>query len=197
MSEEWRTTPSELPCINPRIAFRDISRATDTRTTRIALIPPRVAITNKGPYLLRIRGDAIDEAFLLGMMSSVPFDWFSRRYVEVNLNFFILNPLPIPRPELDDPLRLRVIGIAGRLASQDARFANWASQVGVECGELSDDEKRSMMMELDAVVAHLYGLSERQLESIYRTFHHDGTVDGEPWEQRYDAVIEHYRRWTD
>jgi hypothetical protein len=197
MSEEWRTTPSALPCLNARIAFRDVTRSTDTRTTRIALLPPNRAITNKGPYLLKIRGDEIDEAFVLAIMSSTQFDWFSRRYVEINLNFFILNPLPIPRPEQDDPLRLRAIQLAGRLAAHDSRLSNWAAAVGVECGELNTDEKRVMVMELDAVIAHLYGLSERQLESIYRTFHHDGTVDGEPWQERFDAVIEHYRRWSE
>jgi hypothetical protein len=197
MSEEWRTTPSALPCLNARIAFRDVTRSTDTRTTRIALLPPNRAITNKGPYLLKIRGDEIDEAFILAIMASTQFDWFSRRYVEINLNFFILNPLPIPRPEQDDPLRLRAIQLAGRLAAHDSRLSNWAAAVGVECGELNTDEKRVMVMELDAVIAQLYGLSERQLESIYRTFHHDGTVDGEPWQERFDAVIEHYRRWSE
>ncbi|MDE0024500.1 MAG: hypothetical protein OXP69_08820 [Spirochaetaceae bacterium] len=34
-----------LPCFAPRVAFRDVSRATDTRTVRAALIPPRVLIT--------------------------------------------------------------------------------------------------------------------------------------------------------
>lgn len=34
-----------LPCYQPRIAFRDVSRATDTRTVRLALIPAKVFIS--------------------------------------------------------------------------------------------------------------------------------------------------------
>ena len=197
MDEDWRHNPSTLPCLNPRIAFRDVVRNSDRRTTIATLIPPNTTITNKGPYLLRIRGDEKDEAYLLSIMASIPFDWFSRRYVELNLNFFILNPLPVPRPQENDLLRLRAIELAGRLSSQDLRFEKWAKAVGVECGELGEGEKRELILELDSVVAHLYGLSERQLESIYRTFHHDGTVDGEPWRQRFDAVINYYRRWNE
>ena len=128
-------------------------------------------------------------------MGSIPFDWFSRRYVELHLNYFILNPLPVPRPEQNAPLRLRAVQLAGRLTAHDDRLSSWATAVGVECGELSDANKRDLVLELDAVAAHLFGLSERQLESIYRTFHHDGTVEGEPWQERFDAVIKHYRRW--
>ena len=197
MNGDWRGTPSALPCLNPRIAFRDIVRSSDRRTTIATLIPPNTTITNKGPYLLRIRGNEKDEALLLSIMASIPFDWFSRRYVELSMNFFILNPLPVPRPKENNPLRLKAIELGGRLSSQDQRFDKWAETVGVECGKLGDEEKRELILELDSVVAHMYGLSERQLESIYRTFHHDGTVDGEPWRQRFDAVIEHYRRWSE
>jgi len=48
-------------------------------------------------------------------------------------------------------------------------------------------------LELDAVVALLFGLTEVQLRAIFRTFHHDDTVDGEPWEPRFNAVMEYYR----
>ena len=71
---------------------------------RAALIPPEVLIPNKGPYFLWPRGDEKDQAFLLGVLSSIPLDWYARRFVEVNLNFFILNPFPIPRPQRRSPI---------------------------------------------------------------------------------------------
>ena len=131
---------------------------------------------------------------MLSVMSSIIFDWYSRRYVELNLNFFILNPLPVPRPERDHPLRQRAIEIAGRLSAHDYRLEAWAKKVGVQCGEPDPVEKRNMIFELDAVVALLYGLNEVQLKAIFRTFHHDGTVDGEPWEARFNAAMEYYRQ---
>ena len=66
-SKEWVDDSATLPCRAPRIAFRDVTRSTDTRTVRAALIPPEVVITNKGPFLLWPRGDERDEAYLLGV----------------------------------------------------------------------------------------------------------------------------------
>ena len=189
-----RNSSETLPCCNPRIAFRDVTNRLNNRTTVVALLPPEIVLTNKGPYLLRIRGNEADEAYLLSVMASTFFDWFSRRYVERNLNFFILNPLPIPRPGNGSKLRQRAIELAGRLAAQDSRLNSWAASVGVECGELTDIEMRNMIMELDAVVARLFGLSEQHIRTIYRTFHHNGTVDEEPWASRFNAVMEHYNQ---
>ena len=182
--------PKTLPCFAPRIAFRDVSRATDSRTVRVALVPPNVFITHKGPYFLWPRGEEKDQAFLLGILSSLLLDWYARRFVEVTLAFFILNPFPIPRPQRSNSFWKRAVKLAGRLACPDKRFANWAKAVGVECGPLAADEKEDMIHELDAVVAHLYGLSELQLVHIFETFH-----EGWDYQERLDGVRRHFHEW--
>ncbi len=181
---------STLPCFRPRVAFRDISRATDSRTVRVALVPPQVFVANQAPYLLWPRGDEKDEAFLLGILSSIPLDWYARRFVETHVNYYVFNPFPIPRPPRDDPRWRRVVALAGRLACPDDRFAEWAEAVGVECGPLAEEEKQEMINELDAVVARLYGLSEAQLVHIFETFH-----EGWDFEERLREVLVHFRAW--
>ncbi len=182
--------PETLPPNFARIAFRDISRATDSRTIRVALIPPKVFITNKGPYLLWPRGDECDQAYLLGVLSSLPLDWYARRFVETSVNFFILNPLPVPRPARDDERWQHVVLLAGRLAAVDDRFADWARAVSVVCGPLDAAARRDHIHELDAVVAHLYGLTERQLVHIFETFH-------KAWDfaDRLKATLKHFHTW--
>ena len=123
--------PDTLPCHASRLAFRDVARATDSRTVIACLVPPEVFITNKGPYFLWPRGDEMDQAFLLGVLSSIPLDWYARRVVEASLSFFIINAFPIPRPDRDNVLWKRVVEVAGRLASPDDRFASWAEAAGV------------------------------------------------------------------
>lgn len=179
-----------LPCFAPRIAFRDVARATDSRTIIAALLPPEIFLTNKAPYFLWPRGDERDQAFLLGVLSSIPLDWYARRFVEINVNFFILNPFPIPRPNGHSSLWQRIVELAGRLAAPDRRFATWARALGVKHGRLTDDEKADMIHELDAVVAHLYGLSEAQLRHIFETFH-------EGWEfgPRLEATLRYFASW--
>jgi hypothetical protein len=177
--------------MSARIAFHDVARNTDTRTVKVALVPPEVFITNAAPYFLWPRGDEKDAAFLLGVLASVPLDWYARRFVELHMNFFIVNPFPVPRPDRDKPLWQRTVALAGRLACPDKRFAKWAKAVGVEYGKLDAAKKDDMIAELDAVVAHLYGLSEPQLRHIFETFH-----EGWNYQPRLTAVLKHYKAWA-
>src|SRR5690606_24982383 len=110
------------------------------------------------PFLLRRGGHFHDEAFVLGVLSSIPFDWYARRIVELHLTFDLLGSMPVPQPPADDARRRRVVEIAGRLAAVDDRFAEWAEAVGVPVGSVTEEEKPELIAELDAVVAHLYGL---------------------------------------
>ncbi|RVQ66943.1 hypothetical protein EKN06_08315 [Croceicoccus ponticola] len=186
-SRSWRADPRNLPPNRARIIFRDIARSTDTRTLIAALAPPRVFLTNKAPYLLWPRGDEQDQAYLLGVMSSRSLDWYARRFVEIGMNFYIFNPFPVPRPSREHPLWQRCVAIAGRLACPDDRFVDWAAAVGVEVGPLSTEEKKVMTDELDAVVAHLYGLTADQLSHIFESFH-----EGWDYAPRLAAVMRHY-----
>ena len=92
-----------------------IARATDSRTVVAALPLPTSLRTTRLPSLVWPAGDDADVAYLLGVMSSVPFDWLARRRVEVNLNYFILNSLAVPRPPRTDARWQRTRGL-GRTA---------------------------------------------------------------------------------
>jgi hypothetical protein len=83
-----------------RVAFRDVSRATDSRTVRACLVPPEHFLTNKAPYLAFADDDPRAEAVCVALMNSLAFDWQARRFVETNLNFFVLELLCLPA--LDD-----------------------------------------------------------------------------------------------
>jgi len=179
-----------LSCQAPRIAFRDVTRATDTRTVRVALCPGRAFHANTAPVVLWARGDERDQAYLLGVLSSRPLDWYGRRSVEIHVNFHIFNSLPMPRPPRTSPLWKRTVELAGRLACLDERFADFARAVGVKCGPLGPDEKQDHIHELDAVVAHLYGLDAAQLRHVFETFH-------EGWDCTSDlaATLAHFDAW--
>ena len=183
----------KLPMDRARIAFRDIARATDKRTSIACLIPPGVATVHQAPLLVNCGSNLHAEAFLLGVMASIPFDWSARRLVELHMTFEILNALPVPRFEQDSLLAQRVVQISGRLAAVDDRYADWAAEVGVPVGSVkSQAEKDDLIAELDALVSLLYGLSENQVEHVFETFHR-----GWDYQPRLDAVLKHYRVWRD
>ena len=191
-TKDWIDDPDTLPCLRPRVAFRDVARATDTRTVIAALVPGGLVVTHQAPYLLWPRGDARDHAFLLGVLSSMVLDWYARRVVELHLTFHILNNFPIPEAGLDcDPVARRVVEIAGRLAAVDERYAEWADEVGVPVGSVVDAAaKQDLICELDTCVALLYDLDEDDLAVVYETFH-----EGADYTKRHRAVLAHFRDW--
>jgi len=190
LTQQELCDPATLPCRSPRIAFRDVTRATDSRTVHCALVPPEVILANQAPYLVRVVGDERDEAYLLGVMSSLPFDWYARRYVETHLNFHVLYPFPVPKPKREDSLRRRVEVLSGSMASTDDRFCQWAQAVGVKVGGVTDaDHQSDCISELDAAVALLYGLAESDLIQLFETFH-----VGWDYSSRLEAVLVHFRR---
>ena len=97
-----RTT---LPCLAPRIAFRDITNRTNQRTVIACLVPPEVLIIgNQGAILFCGRAATRrTKRFLLGVLCSIPLDWYARRFVEITRQLSLsFNPFPIPRPTRDD-----------------------------------------------------------------------------------------------
>lgn len=190
-AREWAEDPATLPCRHPRIAFRDVTNRTNTRTVIPALLPPNVIVTNAAPYFLWPRGDERDQAYLLGVLSSIPLDWYARSVVEMHVNFHLLNAFPVPNPEREDRRRRRVEEISGRFAAVDARYARWAAAAGVEVGGVTQVEQDDLIAELDAVVSHLYELDRSQVEHIFATFHR-----GWDYSDRLARVLAHYDRWA-
>lgn len=200
-SDVWRAffrpevlqSPGTLPQHRPRILFRDVTNRLNGRTVIVCLAPPHVFAHNKAPSLLWPSGDERDQAYLLGVMSSLVFDWFARRRVERNLNFFILNSLPVPRPPRNDQRWQRAVELAGRLASVDDRYAEFATATGVTPGPVEPGQKAAMIAELDAVIAHIYGLDRAGLKLMFEDF---AATEAGLSPARRAAVLEHFDRWT-
>ena len=160
--------PETHPMNHCRIAFRDVTRSTDSRTVILCLIPPRTPLTNSAPYLVFAGWGSLAQASLLGILNSVPFDWVARRYVETHLNFYVLNSLTFPSQ--DDTPWQSIGELTARLSCIDERFADFAAEAGVEYGPLTDAQRSDMRAEIDALVARAYGLTEDELRFIFTDF---------------------------
>lgn len=158
-----------------RIAFRDVTNRTNSRTVLACLIPPEHFLTNKAPYLVFIEEDPPSEAACLALLNSLVFDWQARRFVETNVNFFILEGLKLPSLTEDDVQALAVP--AARLSCPDERFAEFAEATGVECGPLDEGERDALRVEIDARVARIWGLTEEELEIVFSDFTLDAVPD--------------------
>jgi hypothetical protein len=159
-----------------RVAFRDVSRATDSRTVRACFVPPGVFLTNTAPYLAFAAGDDRTRAAALGIMNSLAFDWQARRFVEIHLNFFILEGLVVP--DLTDDDLAAVTEAPARLSCVDERFAELAEAIGVDLDPLRDDEREGLRVEIDARVARAWSLTSEDLEVLLADFTTDAVPPG-------------------
>ena len=164
--------PLTLPFLHPRVAFRAVSRGTDSRTVIGCLIPPRTPLTDRAPYIAFHLWDALEQSFVLGVFNSVPFDWQARRCVETTLSYFILNALTFP--PLEDTPWQRIARLSARLSCIDERFAEFAADIEVECGPLTDTQRYAMKAEIDVLVARAYELKVDELRFIFTDFKEKG-----------------------
>lgn len=188
-AESWRSDPASHPVHHPRIAFRDVTNRTNRRTLIAALIPPKVITTQTAPWILWYVSDQKEqrEALLLGILCSLPLDWWARRFVEGHVDAEAFNCLRLPAAPLENPAARRIAQLAGRLAAQDDRFAEWAKPIGVEPKRLRPDEQDDLIAEVDASVALLYGLEEVDLVHIFETFH-----EGWDYAERLRQTLGHF-----
>lgn len=168
---EWdRDLGGVLPYRRARLAFRGITRPTDRRTSIAAVIPPGTVLTNIAPYVLMPVGYEAFEAYLCGVMNSVPFDWYARKFIETQMNFHFVRAFPVPGSPTD-VRGARLIELVASLSALDARFDAWREGLGVETHSLSAEQRSAAVVEVDAIVALQYGLERVQLEHVFATFH--------------------------
>ena len=130
------------------------------------------------------------EALLVGTLSSIPLDWYARKFVESSLMTHLLHALPIPEFK-DSSIESRTVHLAGSLAAVDSQYSHWANAVGVQVGTLTDPKEREhAIFELDALVSLAYGLERSQVEHIFETFHR-----GWDYAPRLAKVLEFYDEW--
>ena len=160
--------PSTHPIHRARVAFRDVTNRTNSRTAITCLVPPRTPLTHTAPYLVFPNGGPQEEAYTLGLLNSLPFDWQARRYVESHLTYFILDLLCFPPDDVVD--HEGIAERAARLSCVDERYAAFALEAGVAYGPLRADERDRLRAEIDALVARAYDLSAADLEFLFADF---------------------------
>lgn len=158
-----------------RLGFRRIARTTDSRTLIAAIVPPRslcdsVALVEDG-------GNARDAItlYLSALFNSLALDYVLRQKIATTVNMFYLYQLPVPRLAPGHPLFDAIVPRAARLTCTRPEFAGlWQEVMGEEWtaagGATDPAERQALRDELDALVAHLYGLSRDDFAHILGAF---------------------------
>ena len=174
--------------LNWFVSFRNIARATDSRTM-IATGIPKVGIANSAPLLVWDQTQAPIEqsALLLGNLGVTVLDYASRQKVQgTNLNWYIVEQLPMIPPSKyietkfgqknAEQIVKEIVLELTYTAHDMAAFAvdmGFVSKNGKVKKPFTWNNKRRLNLraKLDAVYFFLYGLTNRKdIEYIYSTF---------------------------
>lgn len=160
------------------IGFRDVTNATNERTCVASLMPSTSGAGDKAPLVFTSRG-LIPSCALLAMMSSLTFDFVARQKVGgSSMGFFMMKQLPFLTPEQiqESGYEQDIVERVARLCWFNHDLDGWMEELREECPAeynlpeepvIWDEAKRSVWQaELDAIFAHLYGLTTEDLRYI-------------------------------
>lgn len=160
------------------IGFRNITNSTNERTFILSPIPDAYGVGNSATLLFVERG-TMPGAILLGMMSSLPFDYAIRQKVGgINMSTFFVKQFPVLTPEQvsSSGYERDIVERVARLCWFNHDLDGWMEELREECPEeyslpeepvVWNEEQRAVWQaELDAIFAHLYGLSTEDLRYI-------------------------------
>lgn len=174
-----------------RIFFRDVARSTDPRTAIVCLLPPFHFSLEGSPFLRIEPYDSRFQAFLLAVMSSIPFDWVVRRWVELHLKFYIINDMPIPEFDSNSSLHRELVRMAVSLVPRTPDYAPWVGSVAETPSlEHGSEGQGELVARLDALVSLAYGLEREHVQHIFETFHR-----GWDYGPRLARVLEFFDEW--
>ena len=171
------------------IGFRDVTRATDTRTF-LATILPRVGATNKVPLVIT-NAPMLRDLCLLANLNSMPLDYCTKqKFGGISLNFFIVEQLPVLTPDTYDKpcpwdrrttleawISERVLKLTCTAEDMlplaeacDFTSGSFQTEYGGRLNKWDEAERAELMAELDAAFFHLYGIVRDDVEYILSTF---------------------------
>lgn len=165
-------------------AFRDVTNATNERTCVASLVPGGVyAAGHKLPLIFNER-ELVPGLCPAAIMSSIPFDYIARQKVGgSSMAFFIMKQMPFPTPDqIPDTLKWEMAKRVIELTYFNHDMDAWAEELWEEMTEeqqnempnvgrkepfIFDPDRRAILQaELDAIVAHLFGLTTDELRYI-------------------------------
>jgi len=162
------------------LAWRDIARATDVRTTIAAVLGAEASPEGGALLMLSARG-ARASAVLLAVLNSFVFDFVARQKVGgTHLKYFTMRQLPVPAPDTagrDAPwcrgqsIADWIVGRVVWLTDSADDMRGWVDELGA-AGSIQSrlGPREAVRAELDAGLFHLYGVERDDVEYILDTF---------------------------
>ena len=184
-----------------RVVHRRIAAATNERTLISAIVSPQNACeVNATVVLVTENTDEAIKPYVCALLNSFVLDFVIRYKIAQTLNMFYMYQLPLPRLNPGNPFFDAIAPRAARLTCTRVEFADlWREVMGEDWDESSgatdSAERQRLRDEIDAIVAHLYGLSRADFDHILGTFPLVFPDDDEGWRKR-EELLATYDVWA-
>jgi hypothetical protein len=165
-----------------RIGFCDVASPTNERTLVAALIPPGPICGHKVPTIVFEAGFEWAYPYWLAVANSFAMDFIARKKVSLSMSYTVLDSLPFPRLNSDDPRVRLLVPLVLRLtctSPEMTEFWNLLAKQGwvdpVAEGQLpglrEEEDRLLAKAEIDAIVARtIFDLSRTEMEYVLDTF---------------------------
>ena len=160
-----------------RLAFRRVSAPTNMRSIIVSIIPPQrfhidtlrsVVLTRNGKFEC---GNEYNRrtAYLCGILNSTVFDFAARTKMQIDTPT-IIKSISIPDRSHSD----EIAELAAKLSVGSDEFEGFADSLRVDNVSLTSPERIHTMANLDALVAHAYGLTREEYQVVLDSFKFTG-----------------------
>jgi hypothetical protein len=156
------------------IIYRNVTGAVNHRST-VASIVPKLPIVLSA-YILKFdkRHSAQEQACFLANINSFVFDFISRRKIGgSHLSVYVFDQLPvIPPDKFSLVIKDKIVSNVLKLSYTSKALIKFANDLNYFNDPFlwDENERFYLQCELDAIFAHLYGLSKEEVAYILETF---------------------------
>jgi len=161
-----------LPYQVYRFVHRRIARNTDSRTAIACVMPPNRFCADTAQTTRNIIEPEV-LVFVAAVFNSFVADWEVRQRVTAHMDMHFVYRMRIPRLTKNDAGFWPIAHRAARLICTTPEFDDLAKEVGLKShkdGTNDSVERARLRAELDGLIAHLYGLTEKEFAYILTTF---------------------------
>ena len=159
-----------------RLVLKANTRKSDPRTVMATLIPKDARCDRSlwvaKPNHLKFPTTA-ERLAILAILNSFVFDFYLRKIIVDRVNLFYLSQLRMPRIRVGDRYFQEIVERSAKLVCLRAEFDELAREAGLsshQCGVTEKADRDRLRAELDAIVAHLYGLTLAEFQFVLSTF---------------------------
>lgn len=162
---------------NWNLTFRDTTNVISNFRTFVACIAGETAFNYKAPNLIIDDPDtyvrARKSALLLAIINSIPFDYITRvKFYGANLIKNIIEQLPLIEYHVISKFGNEIIDRVLKLSYTSSSIQSFAKDLRYEGDYFiyNTTERHKIKCELDAIVAHMYGINKADLEYMLDSF---------------------------